>query len=69
MSGGYRIENAQIAARASIAIMAPTFVVSVFFMNVTLPFGLREHPAFWIIMGLTGLYMVGFFIFWKYKKW
>jgi magnesium transporter len=53
----------------TIAIMVPTFIVSVFSMNVTLPFGLREHPAFWVIMGLAGLSMIGFFVFWKYKKW
>jgi magnesium transporter len=53
----------------TIAIMVPTFIVSVFSMNVTLPFGLREHPAFWVILGLAGISVVGFFIFWKYKKW
>jgi magnesium transporter len=53
----------------TIAIMVPTFVVSVFSMNVTLPFGLREHPAFWVIMGLAAVSMVGFLIFWRYKKW
>jgi magnesium transporter len=53
----------------TIAIMVPTFVVSVFSMNVALPFGLREHPSFWIILGLAALSMVGFFVFWKYKKW
>jgi Mg2+ and Co2+ transporter CorA len=49
--------------------MVPTFVVSIFSMNVDLPFGLKEHPAFWLIMGLGAVAMVGFLIFWKYKKW
>jgi magnesium transporter len=53
----------------TIAIMVPTFVVSIFSMNVELPFGLKEHPAFWLIMGLGAVSMVGFLIFWKYKKW
>ena len=53
----------------TIAIMVPTFVVSIFSMNVELPFGLKEHPAFWLIMGLGAVAMVGFLIFWKYKKW
>ncbi len=53
----------------TIAIMVPTFVVSIFSMNVTLPFGLEAMPAFWKIMGLAGVSMVGFLIFWKYKKW
>jgi magnesium transporter len=53
----------------TIAIMVPTFVVSIFSMNVTLPFGLREHPAFWIIMGLAGVSVVLFYAFWKLKKW
>jgi magnesium transporter len=53
----------------TISIMVPTLVVSIFSMNVTLPFGLRELPAFWIIMGLAGISMVGFLVFWKTKKW
>ena len=53
----------------TISIMVPTLVVSIFSMNVTLPFGLKEHPAFWLIMGLGAVSMVGFLIFWKYKKW
>ena len=53
----------------TIAIMVPTFVVSVFSMNVVLPFGLKEHPAFWIIMGLATVSMVGFLVFWRYKRW
>ena len=53
----------------TISIMVPTLVVSIFSMNVELPFGLKEHPAFWLIMGLGAVAMVGFLIFWKYKKW
>jgi magnesium transporter len=53
----------------TISIMVPTLVVSVFSMNVTLPFGLREHPAFWIILGLAGISVLGFMLFWKYKRW
>ncbi|MCJ7486241.1 MAG: magnesium transporter CorA family protein, partial [Candidatus Aminicenantes bacterium] len=49
----------------TISIMVPTFVVSVFSMNVTLPFGLKDHPAFGFIMGLAAVSMVGFLIFWK----
>lgn len=53
----------------TISIMVPTLVVSIFSMNVALPFGLKEHPAFWLIMGLAAISMVSFLIFWKYKKW
>jgi len=53
----------------TISIMVPTLVVSIFSMNVTLPFGLKDHPAFGLIMGLAAVSMVGFLIFWKYKKW
>jgi magnesium transporter len=53
----------------TIAIMVPTFVVSIFSMNVELPFGLKEHPAFWLIMGLAAVSMVSFFALWKYKRW
>ncbi len=53
----------------TIAIMVPTFIVSVFSMNVTLPFGWRELPAFWMIIGLAAISVVSFFVFWKYKKW
>ena len=53
----------------TISIMVPTLVVSIFSMNVVLPFGLKELPAFWKIMGLAGVSMVGFLVFWKYKKW
>jgi magnesium transporter len=52
----------------TIAIMVPTFVVSAFSMNVTIP--LEEHPyAFYIIMGLALLSVGSFLVFWRYKKW
>lgn len=53
----------------TISIMVPTLVVSIFSMNVVLPFGLKDLPSFWKIMGLAGVSMVGFLVFWKYKKW
>jgi len=53
----------------TISIMVPTLVVSIFSMNVTLPFALKDLPAFWKIMGLAAVSMVGFLVFWRYKKW
>jgi magnesium transporter len=53
----------------TIAIMVPTFVVSVFSMNVTLPFGLKEHPAFWTIIGLATVFTASFLALWRFKKW
>lgn len=53
----------------TISIMVPTLVVSIFSMNVVLPFGFKELPDFWKIMGLAAVSMVGFLTFWKYKKW
>ncbi|HPU85356.1 MAG TPA: magnesium transporter CorA family protein [Candidatus Latescibacteria bacterium] len=54
----------------TIFIMLPTFVVSAFSMNVDLPWNLKQQPyAFWIIMGLAFLSIVGGFIFWRHKKW
>lgn len=53
----------------TIAIMVPTFVVSVFSMNVTLPFGFGSLPSFWKIMGVAGIATVLFLFFWRYKKW
>ena len=52
----------------TIAIMVPTFVVSAFSMNVEIP--MQHHPhAFWIIMVLALFSVIGFLLFWKYKKW
>lgn len=52
----------------TIAIMVPTLVVSVFSMNVMIPLQRLTH-AFWIILGIGGVSMVGFFLFWKHRKW
>lgn len=52
----------------TISIMVPTFVVSAFSMNVAIP--LKSNPfAFIIIMGLSGLALLGFLMFFRYKKW
>ncbi len=52
----------------TIAIMVPTFVVSAFSMNVGIPF--QHHPlAFWMIMGLATVSVMGFYLFWRHKKW
>jgi magnesium transporter len=52
----------------TIAIMVPTFVVSAFSMNVSIPF--EDHPlAFYIVMGLALASVLGFLSFWRRKKW
>jgi magnesium transporter len=52
----------------TIAIMVPTFVVSVFSMNVKIP--MAYHPfAFLGIIGLSAVAMLAFLAFWKYRKW
>jgi len=52
----------------TLGIMLPTFVVSAFSMNVTIP--LQHHPeAFWIIMTLALGAVVSFLVFWRYKHW
>jgi len=52
----------------TIGIMVPTFVVSAFSMNVRIP--LSGHPlAFWMIIGLAAVSLVGLILFWKFKKW
>lgn len=52
----------------TIGIMVPTFVVSAFSMNVRIPLSWHQH-AFWIIMGLALISVIGFYLFWKFKKW
>jgi magnesium transporter len=52
----------------TIGIMVPTFVVSAFSMNVSIP--LSQFPfAFWIIMGLAGLSVIVVSYIWKHQKW
>lgn len=51
----------------TIGIMVPTLVVSAFSMNVSIP--LQKHPmAFWIILTIALVSMLGIFLFWRYKK-
>jgi magnesium transporter len=52
----------------TICIMVPTFVVSAFSMNVGIPLA-RNPIAFWIIMSMAVISMVGFLLFWRFKRW
>lgn len=52
----------------TIGIMVPTLVVSAFSMNVHIPMEGFRH-AFWIILGLAGVSVVGFMMVWRYRKW
>ncbi|MBI4397159.1 MAG: magnesium transporter CorA family protein [Elusimicrobia bacterium] len=49
----------------TIAIMVPTFVVSAFSMNVGIPMQHRPY-AFWIIILLAGISVVGVMLWWRY---
>ncbi len=56
----------------TILIMVPTLVVSVFSMNVSLPFGEKGSQhwlPFWIVMALAALSVVGLLTYWRRKKW
>ncbi|MFA6623151.1 MAG: magnesium transporter CorA family protein [Fibrobacteraceae bacterium] len=54
----------------TIGLMFPTFVASVFGMNVDFPFGLGSgNPySFWIVMGAAILSVVLFSFFWSARK-
>jgi magnesium transporter len=52
----------------TIGIMIPTLVVSAFSMNVKIPLAELRH-AFWIILGLAGVSVVGVIMIWRYRKW
>ncbi len=51
----------------TIALMAPTLVVSAFSMNVNIPLQKQDY-AFWIILALSVVAMLGVLLFWKFKK-
>lgn len=52
----------------TIGIMLPTFIVSLFSMNVPIP--MEEHPfAFWIIMGITTIAVAGLAFLWRKLRW
>lgn len=52
----------------TLTIMVPTLVVSIFSMNVPMPF--PEHPfAFWGVLALAALGSASFLVWGRYKKW
>jgi len=52
----------------TISIMVPTFVLSAFSMNVSIP--LQKHTyAFWIIMFLAFISVILFMILWRLRRW
>jgi len=56
----------------TIGIMLATFVVSLFSMNVPLPFPLPEERVlwpFWFIVGMCVVTVTLVIAFWRYKKW
>lgn len=52
----------------TIGIMVPTFVVSAFSMNVSIPMQQFPH-AFWVIMGLAVMSVAGLIVLWRRKRW
>jgi magnesium transporter len=51
-----------------LGIMVPTFVVSVFSMNVPIPLQEREY-AFWLILALALISVIGIIYIGKKFKW
>ena len=52
----------------TIGIMLPTFIVSLFSMNVPIP--MEEHPyAFWIIMVITAMAVAALGFLWRKLRW
>ena len=52
----------------TIAIMLPTFVVSLFSMNVRIPIA-ESHHAFWIIAAMAAISAMAFALLWWKKRW
>ena len=52
----------------SICIMAPTFIVSLFSMNVPLPIP-HALDSFWFVLSLAVLSVVAIVLLWHYRKW
>jgi magnesium transporter len=48
----------------TIGLMVPTFVVSVFSMNLRIPFASHSH-AFWYVLGIAGLADLLFILLWR----
>jgi len=54
----------------SICIMLPTFIVSLFSMNVALPLPQQEALfPFWIVSGTALFSVIIIIFFWRYRKW
>lgn len=53
----------------TIGIMVPTFVVSAFSMNVSMPFNHNHPAAFWGIISAAFLSVLAFYIFLRRMKW
>lgn len=53
----------------TIAIMLATFVVSLFSMNVAMPFAHEGHSAFWLIVLFSFGSAVLVLFLWRYRKW
>ncbi|NLB60228.1 MAG: magnesium transporter CorA family protein [Lentisphaerae bacterium] len=49
----------------TIALMVPALVVSIFSMNVILPLNHEQPLAFWLILFICAISVVGFLIFWR----
>jgi magnesium transporter len=53
----------------TIGIMLPTLVVSIFSMNVKMPFN-HEHPLmFWLVLSIAAASTFAVRIVWRWKKW
>ena len=53
----------------TIALMLPTLVVSIFSMNVDLPFNETHHLSFWFVISLAFASILSFWAYWRYNKW